>query len=60
VFAAFGCDRIMFGSDWPVCLLAGSYQDVKGLISDYTAKFSHEQQDRIFGLSALDFYGLKS
>ena len=35
VFDAFGSDRIFFGSDWPVCLLAGSYQEVYGIFADY-------------------------
>ena len=40
VFEAFGENRILFGSDWPVCLLAASYQEVYHLITDYTANFS--------------------
>ncbi len=54
VFESFGPDRLMFGSDWPVCLLAGSYQQVKELVADYAAP----DQDKIFGLNAAAFYGL--
>ncbi len=54
VFEAFGVDRLMFGSDWPVCLLAGSYVQVKQLIEDYAAS----GRDRIFGQNAARFYGL--
>jgi L-fuconolactonase len=59
VFEAFGPDRIMFGSDWPVCLLAGKYQDVKTLLSTYVQDLPLEQQKKIFGQNAVSFYGLK-
>jgi L-fuconolactonase len=59
VFEAFGAERIMFGSDWPVCLLAGNYAKVKELVSNYVAQLPIEQQKKIFGLNAISFYGLK-
>lgn len=59
VFEAFGCDRLMFGSDWPVCLLAGSYRQVTDLISSYSSRLPKEQQGRVLGLNAIEFYGLK-
>lgn len=58
-FEAFGNDRVIFGSDWPVCLLAGKYGEVKQLIVDYTADFSAEDRAKIFGLNAVHFYGLR-
>lgn len=58
VFEAFGADRVMVGSDWPVCLLAGSYQDTQSIIQNYTQQLSSDQRDAIFGLNAIDFYGL--
>jgi L-fuconolactonase len=60
VFEAFGTDRLMFGSDWPVCLLAAAYRDVKELLDDYLADFPFEQRDKIFGRNAEKFYGLKT
>jgi L-fuconolactonase len=60
VFEAFGPKRLMFGSDWPVCLLAGSFQQVKELIEMYTNQLTSHERDRIFGLNAVEFYGLKS
>jgi L-fuconolactonase len=54
VFEAFGTERLMFGSDWPVCLLAGSYAQVTQLIADYAAP----HHDKLFGLNAARFYGL--
>jgi L-fuconolactonase len=56
VFEAFGTDRLMFGSDWPVCLLAGSYARVKRLIADYASS----DHDKIFGLNAASFHRLDS
>ena len=56
VFEAFGTDRIMFGSDWPVCLLAGTYSQVVHLVADYTENFSTTDKDKIFGLNAAHFY----
>lgn len=58
VFEAFGVDRLMFGSDWPVCLLAGSYGQVVQLIADYTRKLGEADRDKIFGSNAAHFYGL--
>jgi len=60
VFEAFGADRVMFGSDWPVCLVAASYDQVKTLVTEYAKMFSKEQQQKIFGLNAISFYGLKT
>jgi L-fuconolactonase len=59
VFDAFGPDRVMFGSDWPVCLLAGGYERVKKLVTNYIRGFPAEQQEKILGLNAINFYGLK-
>lgn len=59
VFDAFGNDRLIFGSDWPVCLLAGNYGQVKQLVVDYTADFSVTDRAKIFGLNAIHFYGLR-
>ena len=60
VFEAFGTNRLMFGSDWPVCLLAGTYQRVKDLIVGYTAGLSESEKDNIFGLNAARFYGWRA
>jgi L-fuconolactonase len=58
VFEAFGTGRLMFGSDWPVCLLAANYSQVKEIIEDYTRDLSGNERDNIFGLNAGRFYGL--
>src|ERR1044072_4819235 len=59
VFAAFGTDRIMFGSDWPVCLVAAGYNQVKSLVEDYLKNFSQAEKEKVFGLNAIRFYRLK-
>jgi len=58
VFEAFGFDRLMFGSDWPVCLLGSNYRNVKAIVDDYTQSFSAIDKENIFGGNAIRFYGL--
>lgn len=58
VLEAFGPRRIMFGSDWPVCLLAGSYSDTVELASTLTSGLSPSEQADIFGLTAARGYQL--
>lgn len=58
VTEAFTPDRILFGSDWPVCLLAASYGEVLQIIQDYYSSFTSEEQDKIFGENAGSFYNL--
>jgi L-fuconolactonase len=60
VFDLFGADRLMFGSDWPVCLLAATYRQVKQLIEEYVEGFSQSDKEKIFGGNAARFYGLKT
>lgn len=60
VFDAFGTDRLIFGSDWPVCLLAATYGQVKQLIVEYVKGFSQSDKDKIFGGNAARFYALKT
>jgi L-fuconolactonase len=60
VFEAFGPHRLMFGSDWPVCLLAASYQQVKQVIENYVDRNAPKEKDKIFGANAMRFYDLKT
>ena len=56
---AFGIDRLMFGSDWPVALLAADgYQDVYQLVADWAQQLSEDEQAKLFGGNAARFYGL--
>jgi L-fuconolactonase len=55
---AFGPDRVMFGSDWPVCLVAAPYDRVVSTIAEFTAELSADEQAAIFGGTAARVYGL--
>lgn len=55
---AFGSNRLMFGSDWPVCQLAGNYAEVKKLVTDYICMLSPTEQSNIMGGNAVRFYNL--
>ena len=48
----------MFGTDWPVATLAGTYQEVLQLAAGYARSLTAEQQARFFGGSATEFYQL--
>jgi len=58
VLDAFGPARVMFGSDWPVCLLAASYADVTSAARELTAALTREEQAQVFGGTAARVYGL--
>ncbi|AHM59458.1 amidohydrolase 2 [Flammeovirgaceae bacterium 311] len=58
VFKAFGADRLMFGSDWPVCLLAAPYERVIALVRDYIRQLPKLEQEKIMGNNARMFYNL--
>jgi len=58
IFNSFGMRRVMFGSDWPVCLVAASYAQVKDIVYQYTQQFSADDRKKIFGGNAVNFYNL--
>ena len=58
VLETFGTHRIMFGSDWPVCLVAATYGQVVDLVKDYFTKLSANEQEAFFGKNAERFYKL--
>jgi L-fuconolactonase len=58
VLEAFGPRRLMFGSDWPVCLLASSYSKWYEVANGFCAKLSSAEQARIFGETAIEAYRL--
>ncbi len=59
VLTAFGPDRVLFGSDWPVCLLAGSYDRVVGALETCLDGLSVTEREKVFGGNAVGFYRLK-
>lgn len=60
VFESFGPNRLMFGSDWPVCLLAASYSQVKQIIETYVNAHAQQHKENIFAVNAIQFYGLEA
>ncbi len=59
VLRAFGPERLMFGSDWPVCLLSATYAQALQVVRDAIAVLPTKQQEQILGLNAIAFYGLR-
>ena len=55
----FGAERLMIGSDWPVCLLGGSFDEVTGIVEEFARGLSQAEHDAIMGQTAINFYNLK-
>ncbi len=58
IVEAFGTNRIMFGSDWPVCLVAASYEKMLEIVTSYFSSFSADEKALFFGENATRFYNL--
>ncbi|MCR9016605.1 amidohydrolase family protein [Aquiflexum gelatinilyticum] len=58
VLDAFGIERLMYGSDWPVCTLSSSYQNTLKIVREYFSKLSFSEQELFFGGNATSFYNL--
>jgi L-fuconolactonase len=58
-FEAFGGARLMIGSDWPVCLVAGSYQRTVDVVNNYLQGHSAETREGVLGANARRFWRLK-
>lgn len=56
VLEAFGPSRLMFGSDWPVCLVAVEYQNWLNLVKKVVSGFSIQEQEQIFSINAMSIY----
>ncbi|TAM94030.1 MAG: amidohydrolase [Chitinophagaceae bacterium] len=54
----FGTDRVMFGSDWPVCLPSASYSQVCEIVEKNTSFLNPQEKEKLWGLNCSDFYGL--
>lgn len=60
VAECFGVERVMFGSDWPVCLLAGSYDRVIGALDEILSpQLNQASRSKVFGENAARFYRLQ-
>ena len=56
IMEAFGPERILIGSDWPVCLVAGKYSEVMQVVIDYISTFSEKEQALMLGENAAKAY----
>jgi L-fuconolactonase len=56
VWGAFGEDRLMIGSDWPVCLLSADYGLAMGVVQSYLEQFPEAVRDKVLGENAARFY----
>lgn len=59
VCEAFGMDRVMLGSDWPVCLLAGSYSEVMHIPIEFLEALSESDRNNVYSQNAIDCYQLE-
>lgn len=61
LLSTFGTERVMFGSDWPVCNLAGSYRDVvEALERCLPDSYTDQETYQLFGGNAADFYRIRN
>jgi L-fuconolactonase len=58
LFEMFGTERLMYGSDWPVCLLAASYESQLDIVQSYVKDHSAEEKSNVMGRNAMRFYNL--
>jgi L-fuconolactonase len=59
VFEAFGAERLMIGSDWPVCTLSADYASAMGIVLDYVRQVPPVAQVGILGENCARFYSLE-
>ena len=59
LLAIFGPNRLIFGSDWPVCTVAAKYEQVLGIATHFIHSLSQAEQAHIMGQNAIDFYNLE-
>ena len=59
-FESFGAERLMIGSDWPVCLVAATYTRAVKIVTDYVSRLSPESQAAVLGGNAARFWRLPS
>ena len=60
VIEAFGTDRVMIGSDWPVCTLSGDYVSTMRVVAEYVQQFSAKIRDDILGNNCARFYHIET
>ncbi len=60
VFESFGVNRVLFGSDWPVCTLSVKYAEVVKIVTDYIGSFSQEDIDKVLFKNTIKAYKLEN
>ena len=58
IFDCFGVDRVMYGSDWPVCLIASTFEDTINIVKNHISSFSDNEKNKIMSLNAIKAYNL--
>jgi L-fuconolactonase len=58
VMKVFGTQRLVYGSDWPVCLIAGKYNDQLSIVESYLSQLSESEKESIMGENAIRFYNI--
>lgn len=58
-FESFGAKKLMVGSDWPVCTLAGTYEKVMGIVLEYVERCTEEEREAVLGGNAANFWRLE-
>jgi L-fuconolactonase len=58
IFECFGIERVMYGSDWPVCRLAATFGEVMTILEAYTSSFTEAEREMFWGGNAMRFYKL--
>ncbi|MDT0687150.1 amidohydrolase family protein [Autumnicola psychrophila] len=58
IVKSFGMERLMFGSDWPVSLSGGSYEESLKIVEDYFSAYSEEDLKKVMGGTACEFYNI--
>jgi len=58
VFEAFSPDRLMIGSDWPVCTLSADYRATMGIVTEYLGQLPADSQEKVLGGNCAEFYGV--
>ena len=58
VFESFGAERLMIGSDWPVCTLSADYAEAVGVVSEYVEQLEPAERKGVMGENCARFYGV--
>ena len=59
VLQNFGIDRVMFGSDWPVCLSGAKYSEACDIVEGNTTHLNKEEKVKLWGANAAKFYNIE-